>query len=68
MLTRAGLKSPYAVPPLSMIALVLNAVSYEKMRGNIFPEIRIPTILVTTFYRNLRPWRWKRAPKTVRRS
>lgn len=55
MLTRAALKNPYAVFALCMIALVLGAVSYEKMRVDIFPEIKIPTILVTTFYRGMSP-------------
>jgi multidrug efflux pump subunit AcrB len=55
MLTRAGLNNPYAVFALCMIALVLGIVSYDKMRVDIFPEIRIPTILVTTFYRGLSP-------------
>src|SRR5678816_4198355 len=55
MLTRAALKNPYAVFALCMIALVLGAVSYKKMRVDIFPEIKIPTILVTTFYRGLSP-------------
>lgn len=55
MLTRAALKNPYAVFALCMIALVLGTVSYKKMRVDIFPEIKIPTILVTTFYRGLSP-------------
>ena len=55
MLTRAALKNPYAVFAVCMIALVLGGVSYQKMRVDIFPEIKIPTILVTTFYRGLSP-------------
>jgi multidrug efflux pump subunit AcrB len=55
MLTRAALKNPYAVFAICMIALVLGAVSYQKMRVDIFPEIKIPTILVTTFYRGMSP-------------
>ncbi|BFU97102.1 MAG: RND-type permease AcrB [Nitrospira sp.] len=55
MLTRAALKNPYAVFAVCMIALVLGAVSYKKMRVDIFPEIKIPTILVTTFYRGMSP-------------
>ena len=55
MLTRAALKNPYAVFAFCMIALVLGSVSYQKMRVDIFPEIKIPTILVTTFYRGLSP-------------
>jgi len=55
MLTRAALKNPYAVFALCMIALVLGTVSYNKMRVDIFPEIKIPTILVTTFYRGMSP-------------
>src|SRR5690242_19674038 len=55
MLTRGALKNPYAVFALCMIALVLGAVSYKKMRVDIFPEIKIPSILVTTFYRGMSP-------------
>jgi multidrug efflux pump subunit AcrB len=55
MLTRAALKNPYAVFAICMIVLVLGSVSYQKMRVDIFPEIRIPSILVTTFYRGLSP-------------
>ena len=55
MLTRAALRNPYAVFAICMIALILGAVSYKKMRVDIFPEIKIPTILVTTFYRGMSP-------------
>ena len=55
MLTRAALKNPYAVFAICMIALVLGTVSYKKMRVDIFPEIKLPSILVTTFYRGLSP-------------
>ncbi|MFO0773937.1 MAG: efflux RND transporter permease subunit [Nitrospiraceae bacterium] len=55
MLTRAALRNPYGVFALCMIALVLGGVSYQKMRVDIFPEIRLPSILVTTFYRGLSP-------------
>ena len=55
MLTRAAIKNPYAVFALCMIALILGGVSYQKMRVDIFPEIKLPSILVTTFYRGLSP-------------
>ena len=55
MLTRSSLKNPYALFAICMIVLVLGGVSYQKMRVDIFPEIKIPTILVTTFYRGLSP-------------
>ncbi|HSN05153.1 MAG TPA: efflux RND transporter permease subunit [Nitrospira sp.] len=55
MLTRAALKNPYAVFAICMIALVLGGVSYQKMRVDIFPEIKLPSILVTTFYRGMSP-------------
>ncbi len=55
MLTRASLKNPYALFAICMIVLVLGGVPYQKMRVDIFPEIKIPTILVTTFYRGLSP-------------
>ena len=53
MLTRGALKNPYAVFAICMI--VLGAVSYQKMRVDISPEIKIPTMLVTPFYRGLSP-------------
>ena len=37
------------------LALILGGVSYQKMRVDIFPEIKLPSILVTTFYRGLSP-------------
>ena len=55
MLTRASLNNPYALFAICMIVLVLGGVSYQRMRVDIFPEIKIPTILVTTFYRGLSP-------------
>lgn len=55
MLTRASLKNPYAVFAICMILLVLGGVSYQNMRVDIFPEVKIPTILATTFYRGLSP-------------
>ncbi|HAP41147.1 MAG TPA: AcrB/AcrD/AcrF family protein, partial [Nitrospira sp.] len=55
MLTRAALKNPYAVFAICMIAMILGAVSYQKMRVDIFPEIKLPSILVTTFYRGMSP-------------
>lgn len=55
MLIRASLKNPYALFAICMIVLVLGGLSYQKMRVDIFPEIKIPTILVTTFYRGLSP-------------
>jgi hypothetical protein len=55
MLTRASLKNPYAVFAICMIMLVLGAVFYQKMRVDISLEIKIPTILATTFYRGLSP-------------
>lgn len=55
MLTRAALKNPFAVFAICMIVLILGGVSYQKMKVDIFPDIKIPVILVTTFYRGLSP-------------
>ena len=55
MLTRAALKNPYAVLAICLIMLVLGALSYRQMRVDIVPEIKIPTILVTTCYHGLSP-------------
>ncbi len=55
MLTRGALKNPYAVLAVCLIVVILGAVSYRKMRVDIFPDINIPVILVSTFYRGLSP-------------
>lgn len=55
MLTRAALKNPFAIFAICMIVLILGGVSYQKMKVDIFPDIKIPVILVTTFYRGLSP-------------
>lgn len=55
MLTRAALKNPFAVFALCMIVIILGAVSFKKMKVDIFPDINIPVILVSTFYRGLSP-------------
>lgn len=55
MLTRAALKNPYAVLAICLIVVILGTVSYQKMRVDIFPDINIPVILVSTFYRGLSP-------------
>jgi multidrug efflux pump subunit AcrB len=55
MLTRAALKNPFAVFAICMIVLILGWVSYQKMKIDIFPDINIPVILVSTFYRGLSP-------------
>lgn len=55
MLTKAALKNPYAVLAVCLIVVILGSVSYKKMRVDIFPDINIPVILVSTFYRGLSP-------------
>jgi multidrug efflux pump subunit AcrB len=55
MLTRAALKNPFAVFALCMIVIILGTVSFKKMKVDIFPDINIPVILVSTFYRGLSP-------------
>ncbi len=55
MLTRAALKNPFAVFAICMIVLILGVVSYQKMKVDIFPDINIPVVLVSTFYRGLSP-------------
>jgi multidrug efflux pump subunit AcrB len=55
MLTRAALKNPFAVFAICMIVIILGVVSYQKMKVDIFPDINIPVVLVSTFYRGLSP-------------
>ncbi len=55
MLTRAALKNPFAVFAICMIVIILGTVSFQKMKVDIFPDINIPVILVSTFYKGLSP-------------
>ena len=55
MLTRNALKNPYAVLAICLMVVILGIVSYQKMKVDIFPDINIPVILVSTFYRGLSP-------------
>ncbi len=55
MLTRNALKNPFAVFAICVIVVILGIVSYQKMRVDIFPDINIPVVLVSTFYRGLSP-------------
>lgn len=55
MLTKGALKNPYAVLAICLIVIILGSVSFKKMKVDIFPDINIPVILVSTFYRGLSP-------------
>jgi multidrug efflux pump subunit AcrB len=55
MLTRTAIKNPFAIFAICMIVLILGLVSHQKMKTDIFPDINIPVILVSTFYRGLSP-------------
>ncbi|MEP6888280.1 MAG: efflux RND transporter permease subunit [Nitrospirales bacterium] len=55
MLTKGALKNPYAVLAICLIVIILGSVSFQKMKVDIFPDINIPVILVSTFYRGLSP-------------
>jgi len=55
VLTKAALKNPHAVLAICLIVVILGAVSFQKMKVDIFPDINIPVILVSTFYRGLSP-------------
>jgi multidrug efflux pump subunit AcrB len=55
VLTKGALKNPYAVLAICLIVIILGSVSFKKMKVDIFPDINIPVILVSTFYRGLSP-------------
>jgi multidrug efflux pump subunit AcrB len=52
---RAALKNPYAVVAISLIVVILGAVSYQNMVVDIFPEINLPVVAVATFYKGMGP-------------
>lgn len=55
MLTRSSLKNPYAVVAISLIAMILGVVSYQKIVVDIFPEINMPVVAVAMFYKGMGP-------------
>jgi multidrug efflux pump subunit AcrB len=52
---RAALHNPYAVVAISLIVVILGAVSYQNMVVDIFPEINLPVVAVATFYKGMGP-------------
>src|SRR5262245_7991539 len=54
-MVRAALKNPYAVIAISLIVVILGAMSYQNMVVDIFPEINIPVVAVATFYKGMGP-------------
>jgi multidrug efflux pump subunit AcrB len=54
-MVRAALKNPYAVVAISLIVIILGAVSYQNMVVDIFPEINLPVVAVATFYKGMGP-------------
>lgn len=54
-MVRASLKNPYAVVAISLIVVMLGALSYQKMVVDIFPEINLPVVAVATFYKGMGP-------------
>lgn len=54
-MVRASLKNPYAVVAISLIVVLLGAISYQNMVVDIFPEINVPVVAVATFYKGMGP-------------
>ena len=54
-MTRGALKNPYAIVAISLILVILGAVSYNKMVVDIFPEINMPVVAIVTFYKGMGP-------------
>jgi hydrophobe/amphiphile efflux-1 (HAE1) family protein len=54
-LTRLALKNPILILMLSLMLIVLGGVSLKNLSVDLFPEITIPTIQVSTFYTGAGP-------------
>ncbi len=52
---RTALRNPYAVVAISLIIVILGAVSFQNMVVDIFPEINLPVVAVATFYKGMGP-------------
>lgn len=54
-LTRLALKNPILILMMSLMLIVLGGVSLQHLSVDLFPEISIPTIQVSTFYTGAGP-------------
>lgn len=50
-----ALKNPYAVVAISLIVVILGAVSFQNMVVDVFPEINLPVVAIATFYKGMGP-------------
>src|SRR5262252_4705879 len=49
-LTRPALRNPILILMMTLMVIVLGAVSLDRLSVDLFPEITIPVIRVATFY------------------
>lgn len=54
-LTRLALRNPVLILMLSLMSIVLGAVSLNRLSVDLFPEINVPTVRIATFYSGAGP-------------
>src|SRR5438876_5273098 len=54
-LTRLALRNPILILMMSLMVLVLGAVSVDRLAVDLFPSINIPVVRVATFYTGAGP-------------
>ncbi len=52
---QSALKNPYAVVAISLIVVILGAISFQNMVVDVFPEINLPVVAIATFYKGMGP-------------
>jgi len=52
---RFSLRNPYTVIVAALIILIMGATAFLKMPTGVFPEIKIPAVVVATFYQGMPP-------------
>ncbi|HEU0175484.1 MAG TPA: efflux RND transporter permease subunit, partial [Blastocatellia bacterium] len=52
---RFAIRNPYFITVVCLIILVVGAASLARMPVDMFPAIRIPVVVVATFYSGMPP-------------
>ena len=50
-----SLRNPYTIIVAALVILILGATAFIKMPVDVFPEIKIPAVVVATFYQGMPP-------------
>ena len=50
-----SLRNPYMIIVGALVAIILGATAFVRMPVDVFPDIKIPAVVVATFYQGMPP-------------